>query len=227
MLVWHQFILLQETFASAPPYLLSVPLRTCWSYSSPPQSDDEIIALHPPRNRPHSHACYDPLYTPTSQDGGERSERESWKDWDVTRTVSLQSINGLIDIPWAAMFQGERKLIFQALKAWLNVPADDIRKGPGWTCFCWPSHKQMLSHQCNNHVQQKSSLRNVINEQPIPAKPNSDGFPAWFPRAVPWWANLTEISLMNCSASYHRKTEPKHTLLKSSLHFQWRQNESK
>ena len=61
-------------------------------FPKPPQSDDEIIALHPPRNRPHSHACYDPLYTPTSQDG-ERSERESGKDWDVTQTVSLQSIN--------------------------------------------------------------------------------------------------------------------------------------
>lgn len=33
MLVWHQFILLQETFASTPPYLLSAPLWTCWSYS--------------------------------------------------------------------------------------------------------------------------------------------------------------------------------------------------
>lgn len=41
------------------------------------------------------------------------SESVCRKDWDVTPTVSLQSIKGLIDIPWASVFQGERKTYFQ------------------------------------------------------------------------------------------------------------------
>lgn len=102
---------------------------------------------------------------------------------------------------------------------------DDIRKGLGWIFLC--------CHKINSHYptsviimfNRKYSLQNVINEQPNPAKPNSDGFQAWFPHAVPWWANLTEIRLMNCSAFYHRKT--KRTLLESLLHFQQHDNELK
>lgn len=55
--------------------------------------------------------------------------------------------------------------------------------------FVLPKNKQPLFHKCNNHVQQKYSLQNVINTPPNPAKPNPDGFQAWFPHAASWWQN--------------------------------------
>lgn len=75
------------------------------------------------------------------------------------------------------MFQGEPKRIFKSPKASLYVPLDQIKTG--MDIFMLPWNKQPLSHQCDNHVRQKHSLRNVINEQPNPAKSNFDGFQGW------------------------------------------------
>lgn len=127
MLVWHQFILLQETFVSTPPCLLSAPLWTCWSYSPNLLSlmmklllftlhETGHTAMHVMTHCTHQRARME------SEVKGRVGKIEMWlRPWVCNLLTSL------IDIPRVTMFQGERKLIFQALKVWLNVLADDIR----------------------------------------------------------------------------------------------------
>ncbi len=71
MPAWHVFILLQKTFASTSPHFV----WTRWSYLKLSALMIKLLLFTRTRAG-HSHACYDPLYTPTSQNGGEQGRRE-------------------------------------------------------------------------------------------------------------------------------------------------------
>lgn len=100
------------------------------------------------------------------------------------------------------LFQGERKTYFQNPDSLIKRSIQWHLEKTGSDISVLPWNKQPSFHQCNNNVNQEYSLQSIINEQPDPAKPNSNGFKAWFPCAAAQWANVTEIKLMNWTAQH-------------------------
>lgn len=104
------FIILQEIFASTWPHF------SCALVNSLVWFQTFLVWLNycsSPSRKP-ARDMYKKVHC-THQWASLKESRmtESWKDWDVTQTVSLQSINSLIDIALASMFEGEKAVPFR------------------------------------------------------------------------------------------------------------------
>lgn len=116
------------------------------------------------------------------------------------------------------MFQGERKHISNTPDSLIKCSMQWHLEKTGIDISVLPQNMAAIVFADATIMMSISySLQSIINEQPDPAKPNSNGSKAGCPRVAPWWAHLTETKLMNCSSLHHRTT--KHTQLKTLLRF--------